>query len=168
MGKGLSESDVFKAIHQLEKRGIKPTAKAVREIIGSGSMTTITKHLKNWPRLRLSFIDSEVSNLDLKQMLSGVDDRILSEFLLNELPQITALILSHLSPGRAASILNLLPSPMKNSIIKKIEGMAPVRTEIVELLAFSLKSEIQSLIVIKDQTLGGKVFANSIKKQMAS
>lgn len=164
--KGLTEKDVFNAIYELEKANTKVTAKAIREHIGSGSMTTISKHLKNWPRYKMSYLD-EISNVDLKQLLTGIDDKILSEYFQNELPQITALALSHLSSARAARILAVMDTQHKEKIINKIEKMSPVRCEITELLAMTIKSEIQSLIVIQDHQLGGKSFADSIKKQMA-
>lgn len=164
--RGLTEKDIFNTCYILEKQNVKPTAKNLREHIGSGSMTTISKHLKNWPRYRASYIN-EISSPDLKQLLTGVDDKILCEYFQNELPQMTALVLSHLNPARAASILELMDTTTKLNIIQRIEKMAPVRSEITELIAIALQSEIQSLIVIKDHTLGGKTFADSIKKQMA-
>jgi len=129
-------------------------------------MTTITKHLKNWPQFKMSYIN-EISNIDLKQLLSGIDNKILSEYFQNELPQITALVLSHLSPKSAASILDLMNEPLKTNIIQRIERMAPIRSEVAEILAMVLQTEIQSLIVVKDHTLGGKCFADSIKEQLA-
>lgn len=164
--KGLKEKDVFDAIYELEKSNTKVTAKIIREHLGSGSMTTISKHFKNWPKYRMSYID-EISNVDLKQLLTGVDDKILSEYFQNELPQITALALSHLSSTRAAKILSNMDAQQKEKIINKIESMSPVRCETTEILAMTIKSEIQSLIVIQDHQLGGKSFAESIKKQMA-
>ena len=164
--KGLKERDIFGAVLELEKQNITPTAKAVREHLGSGSMTTISKHLKNWPRLKMSYLE-EVSNIDLKQLLTGIDDKILCEYFQNELPQITALALSHLSSQRAANILSLMEPSQKSLIIYKIEKMSPVRLETTELLAMTLQTEIQSLVVIQDHQLGGKSFADSIKKQMA-
>jgi flagellar motility protein MotE (MotC chaperone) len=164
--KGLKESDVFEAIYFLEKQNVKPTAKAIRDRIGSGSMTTISKHLKNWPRLKSSYVD-EISNIDLKQLLTGVDDKVISEYFQNELPQVTALALSHLSSERAANILSLMDKKEKSLIINKIENMSPVRCETTEILAMTIKTEIQSLIIIQDHQLGGKSFADSIKKRMA-
>ncbi len=164
--KGLKEIDIFNAAYELEKRNIKATAKLIREQIGSGSMTTISKHLKNWPRTKQTYLE-ERSNVDLKQLLTGVDDKILSEYFQNELPQITALALSHLSSGRAAKILTNMDASTKEKVIEKIENMSPVRCEITELLAITIQSEIQSLIVIQDHQLGGKSFAESIKQQIA-
>lgn len=164
--KGLQERDIFDAAYQLEKQNQKITAKAIREHIGSGSMTTISKHLKNWPRLKMSYLE-EINNVDLKQLLNGIDDNLLCEYFQNELPQITALVLSHLSPTRAANILANMDDRYKNKIIERIEKMSPVKCETTEILALTLRTEIESLVVIQDHQLGGKSFAESIKKQMA-
>lgn len=165
--KGLKEADIFKAAYELEKRSIKVTAKSIRDLLGSGSMTTISKHLKNWGSAKESYFEENVK-VDLKQLLIGIDDNILSEYLQNELPQIIALILSHTDSSRAAKILSKMNSKLREKVIFKIENMSPIRCEIVELVAMTIQSEINSLIVIQDHQLGGKSFADSIKKQIAS
>ncbi len=42
---GISEEQVFTAAKELSEEGIAPTVQAVRKRIGSGSFSTINKHL---------------------------------------------------------------------------------------------------------------------------
>lgn len=45
---GLTQDEVNAVADQLRASGVKPTARAVREALGTGSMATILKHLQVW------------------------------------------------------------------------------------------------------------------------
>lgn len=45
---GITEEAVFAAAQELSRQGIDPTIQAVRDKLGTGSFTTVSKHLKAW------------------------------------------------------------------------------------------------------------------------
>lgn len=45
---GISYLDVAQAAHELQEKGLNPTVDRVREVLGTGSKSTIVPHLKHW------------------------------------------------------------------------------------------------------------------------
>nr|WP_053070645.1 DNA-binding protein [Halomonas sp. PR-M31] len=45
---GVRYEDVQKAIHQLLQRGETPGVQKIREVLGTGSFTTLSEHLRQW------------------------------------------------------------------------------------------------------------------------
>jgi chromosome segregation ATPase len=45
---GITQLDVEKAVMQLQGRGRNPTVDSIRELLGTGSKSTIAQHLRNW------------------------------------------------------------------------------------------------------------------------
>lgn len=48
----LTAADVYRAAEDIAERGDRPTGDAVRGVLGRGSMTTITRHLRQWRAAR--------------------------------------------------------------------------------------------------------------------
>lgn len=48
MSKRITEAEVHAACSKLDAQGVKPSGSKVREILGSGSLTTITNHIRTW------------------------------------------------------------------------------------------------------------------------
>ena len=69
VAKKVSQQQVFAVAHMLSEKGIKPTAKKLLSEIGMGSLTTHSKHLKQWQQLndkddnQLSSLSSTVTGL---------------------------------------------------------------------------------------------------------
>ena len=46
---GVQYEDVQRAIHTLLSRGDAPSVQRIREVLGTGSFTTLSEHLRQWP-----------------------------------------------------------------------------------------------------------------------
>lgn len=60
MKEGIKQADVFAAAEQLQEQGITPSARAVRDHLGTGSMTTILKHLSAWREINKAAKETSV------------------------------------------------------------------------------------------------------------
>lgn len=76
------------------------------------------------------------------ESLKGVDSKTLSNFLLTEHPQTTALILSLLDPPQAAEVLSLLPDKMKDDVAKRIAVTEQIPESILAELEEVLKGQL--------------------------
>ncbi len=85
-------------------------------------------------------------------LLQTVDDKQLLNFLQNEHPQTTALILANLKPMQAASVLSELPEDYQYEIAYRVATMEKTSPELIE--------DIES--VIREQL--GSVFGGSLSK----
>lgn len=120
---GISKDDVYSAAQTLAERGVVPTMHAVHAHLGSGSLTTIHKHLLLWKKERLlkpailsyQFISAEQARNKLKQEVS---------VLLSELTNLKA---------ENAKLLRLM-AEIKSQ-----------HNEIVSLLLLDKNSEIENL-----------------------
>ena len=54
------------------------------------------------------------------EILEWLDARSITDLIIDEHPQIIALIISYLEPGVAADVLNLLPEKTQSDIVKRI------------------------------------------------
>ena len=164
--KRLKKEDIFEAAFSLEKSGTEPTANSIRDHIGSGSLTTITKYLKEWSTQKENIMEDNLPNIN--DVLSGVEDEVLKEFFMNELPQVTALVFSYLPVERVVEILKDYDERTKEQILLKIEKIGYVQTQIVGSIASILASEFKSISLSKGELVGGAKFAESIRNAMAS
>ncbi|MEW6184209.1 MAG: flagellar motor switch protein FliG, partial [Thermodesulfobacteriota bacterium] len=76
------------------------------------------------------------------ESLKGVDSKTLSNFLLTEHPQTTALILSLLEAPQAAEVLSLLPDKMKDDVAKRIAVTEQIPESILTELEEVLKGQL--------------------------
>ena len=63
------------------------------------------------------------------EILEWLDARSIAELILEEHPQIIALIISYLEPGIAADVLNLLPENIQSDIVKRIATLQTIQPE---------------------------------------
>jgi len=164
--KRLKKEDIFEAAFSLEKSGAKPTANNIRDHIGSGSLTTITKYLKEWSSQKGTLIEENFPNMS--DVLNEVENDVLKEFFMNELPQVTALVFSYLPVARVVEILKGYDEKAKEEILSKIESIGYVQSQILGTIASMLASELRSISLSKGEQVGGAKFAASIRKEMAS
>lgn len=78
VNKGLKQEEVFQAAIEIERQGEEPSTKKIREHLGSGSLTTISKYLKLWQLQRLIVKPEE--DLDLKIILKNIDSEVIADF----------------------------------------------------------------------------------------
>ncbi len=64
--------------------------------------------------------------------ISELEARQLYNLLSEEQPQTIALVLSYLSPDRAAELTALFPAPKRDAVIERLATLAPIPVEVVE------------------------------------
>ncbi|MCM2350572.1 MAG: DNA-binding protein [Bacteriovoracaceae bacterium] len=163
--KKLTREDIFEVAFKLEKAGIEPSSKLIREEVGSGSLTTITKYLKEWQSGKQHNRSENI--VSIPDILGQVDNELLKDYFSNELPQVTALIFSYLSPERAAEVLKEFEPSRREKILSRMENIGYVQTQTVQQIALTIMSEFNSVILAKGEKVGGKSFVKSIRKELA-
>ena len=78
------------------------------------------------------------------ERLTTVDEQSVANFLKNEYPQTTAVILSKLNPARAARILGLLSKEYAFEVIKRMLTIDTVNQDAVSRMESMLKQELTS------------------------
>ncbi len=76
---GIEKQDVFGAADEILAGGKEPTIQAIREKLGTGSLTTISKHLKDWqaskrnqsPVAKAPLITARIELKKAAEMFSG-------------------------------------------------------------------------------------------------
>lgn len=161
----LTREDIFEVAFKLEKAGIEPSSKLIREEIGSGSLTTVTKYLKEWQSGKQHNRSENI--VSIPDILAQVDNELLKDYFSNELPQVTALVFSYLTPERAADVLKEFESLRREKILSRMENIGYVQTQTVQQIALIMMSEFNSVILSKGEKVGGKSFVKSIRNELA-
>ncbi len=97
------------------------------------------------PSEQISEIMSQVRSKSLQSIwlrLGEVPENNLSQYLSREHPQIAAFVLSRASPAYAAATLRMLPSAMRNEIMRRMLSIKLVLEAPLKLLEGALKEDI--------------------------
>ncbi len=78
------------------------------------------------------------------EKLSNVQEEVLANYLKNEYPQTTAVVLSKLKPEHAARVLAILPEDMALDVIGRMLKMEAVQKEVIERVEQTLRIEFMS------------------------
>ncbi len=89
------------------------------------------------------------------EALELVDPRTLANFLLNEHPQTTAVVLAHLSPDKKCEVLKKLPEPVQTEVVLRIANLDFISPTLLSQVDEILKQELATLGSIDTQQLGG-------------
>ena len=89
------------------------------------------------------------------EALELVDPRTLANFLMNEHPQTTAVVLAHLSPDRKCEVLKKLPEPVQTEVVLRIANLDFISPSLLAQVDEILKQELATLGSIDTQQLGG-------------
>jgi flagellar motor switch protein FliG len=89
------------------------------------------------------------------EALELVDSRTLSNFLLSEHPQTTALILAHLEPNKKCDVLKRLPDNIQTEVVLRIANLDFISPSLIAQVDEVLKQELATLGSIDTQQLGG-------------
>ncbi|MCH8294461.1 flagellar motor switch protein FliG [Candidatus Poribacteria bacterium] len=92
--------------------------------------------------------------------MEDADPQNLLETLQQEHPQTIALILAHLSPHRASSVIQGLTPDTRLDVVKRIASMDQIDPEIVSLIHDSLRGKISSILTSQDRFGGTKQVAD--------
>lgn len=89
------------------------------------------------------------------EALELVDPRTLANFLLNEHPQTTAVVLAHLPPDKKCEVLRKLPEPAQTEVVLRIANLDFISPTLLTQVDEILKQELATLGSIDTQQLGG-------------
>lgn len=89
------------------------------------------------------------------ESLELVDNRTLSNFLINEHPQTIALIIAHLNTERQVEVLRKLPEALQAEVVLRVSNIDFVSPDLVGQLDDVLKEELSTLGSIDTNQLGG-------------
>jgi flagellar motor switch protein FliG len=102
---------------------------------------------KYLPADRVTGIMEEIrgpAGRNMWEKLSNVSEEVLSNYLKNEYPQTTAVVLSKLKPEHAARVLSILPEDMSLDVVNRMLRMEAVQKEVIESVEKTLRSEFMS------------------------
>ncbi|NEW87201.1 MULTISPECIES: flagellar motor switch protein FliG [Rhodopseudomonas] len=102
---------------------------------------------KYLPADRVTGIMEEIrgpAGRNMWEKLSNVSEEVLANYLKNEYPQTTAVVLSKLKPEHAAKVLAILPEDMALDVINRMLRMESVQKEVIESVEKTLRSEFMS------------------------
>ncbi len=89
------------------------------------------------------------------EALELVDSRTLANFLVNEHPQTTALILAHLESNKKCEVLKRLPEMIQTEVVLRIANLDFISPSLIAQVDEVLKQELATLGSIDTQQLGG-------------
>ncbi len=89
------------------------------------------------------------------EALELVDPRTLANFLVNEHPQTTAVVLAHLSPDKKCEVLRKLPETIQTEVVLRIANLDFISPSLLSQVDEILKQELATLGSIDTQQLGG-------------
>ncbi len=87
--------------------------------------------------------------------LQKADPQQLAKFVHNEHPQTVALILSHLIPAQAASLLGSLPLDMRSDVVRRMANLDQISPEIVGKIAMVIGQKLKDLGEFSRESYGG-------------
>ena len=95
---------------------------------------------------------SSESQIDI---LDWMDARAISELIIDEHPQIIALIISYLEPSTASDVLNFLPENTQSDIIRRIATLQTVQPEALQELDRVMQKVFSSNASLRASKVGG-------------
>lgn len=88
-------------------------------------------------------------------VLQRADPQQLAKFIHNEHPQTVALVLSHLNPTQAATLLTSLPQDIRSDVAVRMAMLDQISPEIVNKIASVLGQKLKSLGEFSRESYGG-------------
>jgi flagellar motor switch protein FliG len=86
--------------------------------------------------------DTAANNQTPFSFLDHIDAADLAQVLVREHPQTAAIVISHLPPGRAASVLRQLPNSLQSEALIRIARLKALATDVVQ----DIEHEMQTLL----------------------
>jgi flagellar motor switch protein FliG len=88
-------------------------------------------------------------------VLQKADPQQLARFIHSEHPQTVALVLSHVNPAQAASLLSSLPPKLRSDVALRMATLDRISPEIVHKIATVISHKIKALGQINRESYGG-------------
>ena len=89
------------------------------------------------------------------EILDWMDARSIAELIIDEHPQIIALIISYLDAGQAADVLGLLPDGMQPEIVRRIATLQTVGPDALSELEKVMQSKFKANTSLRAAKVGG-------------
>jgi flagellar motor switch protein FliG len=89
------------------------------------------------------------------EILDWLDARSITDLIIDEHPQIIALIISYLEPGTASDVLNFLPEKDQSDIIRRIATLQTVQPEALKELDRVMQKVFSSNASLRASKVGG-------------
>ncbi|MCK5422250.1 MAG: hypothetical protein KAJ08_08805, partial [Deltaproteobacteria bacterium] len=97
-------------------------------------------------------------------LLDDIDPKMVTDIIRNEHPQTIALILSHLSPEKAGSVLPALSEDLRAEVILRISNLERVPPDVINEVAEMLESEVKSMGGVGHKLGGIKTVADILNQ----
>jgi flagellar motor switch protein FliG len=97
-------------------------------------------------------LGTEITTFDA---LQKADPQQLAKFIHSEHPQMIALILSHLNPSQAASLLTSLPSEIRADVAQRMASLDQISPEIIAKVATIIGQKLKALGEFSRESCGG-------------
>ncbi len=104
------------------------------------------------------------SNEAMWERLSNVPEAIFSAYLSKEHPQAAALILSKVTPACAAKVMGQFPRDLRNEMMRRMLGVAPVTEAAVRIIQAQLQEDLLSNLSRQSGSEQNVRIANIINK----
>ena len=121
-----------------------------RSVNALGNYDTTEKLLSSTlPRERVSAIMEEIrgpAGRNMWEKLGNVNEQVLANYLKNEHPQTTAVILSKIKPEHSSKVLSLLPESDSYDAIMRMLSMEPIQKNVIDSVEKILKKEFMANI----------------------
>lgn len=89
------------------------------------------------------------------EALKRVDPQRLARFLQKEHPQTIALVLAHLAPKQAATLLKSLPADLQSDVAVRLAHLDEIPPQVVERLSAVITKELKAVGEVKRVAFGG-------------
>ena len=89
------------------------------------------------------------------EILDWMDARAIAELIIDEHPQIVALIVSYLDYGLAADVLGLLPPDLQPEVVRRIATLETVQPDAVRELERVMQQKFQANTTLRASQIGG-------------
>src|SRR5581483_8155250 len=97
-------------------------------------------------------VGSDSANIDV---LQRADPQQLAKFIHNEHPQTVALVLSHLNPTQAASLLVSLPQKLRSDVAVRMATLDQISPAVINKIANVIGQKLKSLGEFSRESYGG-------------
>jgi flagellar motor switch protein FliG len=88
-------------------------------------------------------------------VLQKTDPQQLARFIHNEHPQTVALVLSHVNPAQAASLLASLPQNIRSDVAQRMATLDRISPDVVHKIATVIGQKVKSLGQVNRESYGG-------------
>lgn len=97
-------------------------------------------------------LGSDLASFDL---LQRADPQLLAKYIHNEHPQTIALVLSHLNPSQAASLLISLPAELRSDVTLRMASLDQISPDIISKIAKVVGQKLRALGEFSRESYGG-------------